>query len=277
MSAQDPRLAERISSVHQLSGVVAAMRGIAAARGMQSRRLLEGVTAYADIVGAGIAQALALAPGPAAAGPAVPRRTACVLFCSEQGFVGAFNDHLCDAALPLLKPGSSIYVIGSRGARLLAARGHPADWSAPMMAQAGGVRRLADSITRTLIDALQSHRIDSAELIHARLDGPRIVTVRDSLLPLDTQRFRAAASGSPPLTYLPLPDLIRGLAGEYLFAQLAAAILQSHAAENQARLQAMTAAQENIARQLERLQLDQQIQRQDQITDELIELAAGIL
>ena len=51
----------RIGSVRQLSSVIGAMRGIAAARAREARERVEGVRAYAATVGAAIGQALALA------------------------------------------------------------------------------------------------------------------------------------------------------------------------------------------------------------------------
>ena len=50
----------RIGSVRQLSSVIGAMRGIAAARAREARERVEGVRAYARTVGAAIGQALAL-------------------------------------------------------------------------------------------------------------------------------------------------------------------------------------------------------------------------
>lgn len=276
MSAQDPRLAERIGSVQQLSSVVGAMRGIAAARAQQSRRQLVGIRAYAEIVADAISQALGLlAPGDSVpvADTGLPR--ACLMFCTEQGFAGAFNDRICDAAAAMLDAGALPFVVGGRGARLLRARGREPQWSAPMIAQAGSAAALANRIGSALIDALAAGRIGGATIVHAVPDGTRMHLSQESLLPLDTERF--PRSSIQPLSYLPAPLLFRELANEYLFAQLAAAVLESHAAENNARMQAMAAAQDNIAHRLEGLHLDQQIQRQDAITDELIELAASVL
>ena len=57
----------RIGSVRQLSSVIGAMRGIAAARAREARERVEGVRAYARTVGAAIGQALAFVEGGAGA------------------------------------------------------------------------------------------------------------------------------------------------------------------------------------------------------------------
>jgi len=277
MSVRDPRLAEQIASLQQLSGVVAAMRGIAATRAQQSRRQLEGVRAYAQIVADSISQALGLLPpswseAPPPAG--LPR--ACVLFCSEQGFVGTFNDVVCDAAEPHLAGGGQPFLVGSRGEHLLQARGHEPVWSTPMIAQPGSALTLAERIGGALVDALAAGRIGGAELIYATVDGARIDVVQHSLLPVESEHFPRSGS-PPPLTYVPAPTLFRRLTEEYLRAEIAAAALESHVAENQARTQAMAAAQDNIGNRLDQLHAEQRIARQDAITDELIELAVGVL
>jgi F-type H+-transporting ATPase subunit gamma len=53
----------RIGSVRQLSSVIGAMRGIAAARAREARERVEGVRVYARTVGAAIGQALAFMEG----------------------------------------------------------------------------------------------------------------------------------------------------------------------------------------------------------------------
>ena len=80
----------RIHGVQQLDTVVGAMRGIAAAHAQQSRLLLPGFRAYAEVIAGAIASAVRLrdeAP-PARSADA---RCARIVFGAEQGFVGGFR------------------------------------------------------------------------------------------------------------------------------------------------------------------------------------------
>jgi len=280
MSGADPRLGERIVSVQQLSSVVASMRGIAAARAAQSRRQLQGIQAYAAIVADALSECLSMLDDGAGALPRSGRAEApraCLCFCAEQGFVGAFNEHLVDEALPLGRAGSPLWVVGTRGTRLFAARGVPAQWSTAMIAQTGHVTALAQRVGRQIEDALRTGQVSGVELIHAEPVGSGSTrVVRHSLLPLDAETFRRGHLSQPPLTNLPPDELFEQFAREYVFAQLCAAALTHHAAENTARMQAMASAQDNIAETLESLQQQARMARQDQITDEIIELAAGM-
>ena len=79
----------------------------------------------------------------------------------------------------------------------------------------------------------------------------------------------------PPLTNLAPRLLIGQLLGEYVFAQLAQAAMESFASENGARLAAMQSAREKLDEQLTELQSLERRLRQEQITDELLEIVTG--
>jgi len=76
----------------------------------------------------------------------------------------------------------------------------------------------------------------------------------------------------PPLLSLPPVAL---LAADYVHAALCQAALHSFAAENEARMAKMAAAHRHIGQQLQTLELTRRIVRLEEITTEIIELAAG--
>jgi F-type H+-transporting ATPase subunit gamma len=98
------------------------------------------------------------------------------------------------------------------------------------------------------------------------------VTAR-SLVPLDLARFPAIEGGEPPILNLAPPMLLSQLAEEYVFAELCEAALLSFAAENAARMQAMTSARNNVRKTLDELTARHRRSRQEQITEELVELS----
>src|ERR1700744_1263023 len=127
----------RIRGVRQLDAVIGAMRGIAAAHAQQSRALLPGFHAYADVVAHAIAQALRLRDDDthrAAGGASTVVR---VVFCAEQGFVGGFAEHVLEAAAAR-GPGD-VFLVGSRGLLLGAAHGIAPVWQSAMATQIGGI------------------------------------------------------------------------------------------------------------------------------------------
>lgn len=273
---------QRIDSIRQLSSVVAAIRGIAAARLREADAHLAGIRSYAETIGEAIGQALPLLGGDA--GPAAASGDAgahlVIALCSEQGFVGGFNGRIFDAAQRRIasqqgRPGE-LFVVGGRGVMVADERGLAVDWSAPMATCTEDVTCLANRLAEALYLRLAGGSVASATIVHAVPDqgGAKIVAKR--LIPFDFTRFPHAAPEAAPMINLPCGTLINQLAEEYVFAELCEAAMLSFAAENEARMWAMLAAHGNIGRRLDELTAKARGIRQDDITAEVIELAAGV-
>ena len=76
--------------------------------------------------------------------------------------------------------------------------------------------------------------------------------------------------------YLKPETLLAELTFAYMHAQLCNAALHAFAAENEARMEAMAGAHGEIERNLNSLLSMQRILRQEEITAEILELAAGV-
>jgi F-type H+-transporting ATPase subunit gamma len=265
-------ISQRIASVRQLGAVVGAMRGIAAARAQQARGQMAAVDSYQSIITAAIGRILALLPAngepPEPGGP-----TALVLFCAEQGFAGAFSERVLAAAAP---DKTNLFLIGTRGASVAAERGLAPGWTAAMPSHTSGIPKLADAIVEAITATFAKNGIDRLETIFAVWQPGHAATVRrQRLLPFDPKAFLAPPRSDRPLTNLAPPMLLAGLIAEYLHAQLCQAALYAFAAENEARMESMTAAHTQVERQLVVLEATLRTVRQEQITAEIIELAAG--
>jgi F-type H+-transporting ATPase subunit gamma len=267
----------RLQTLHELQEIVGAMRAIAAARVQEAQVALDGTRAYAQVVGEAIAQALPLfaeAPEPGTAARGTPRSL--VLFTAEHGFTGAFNDELIDAARLAMGNQDALFVVGSRGRVMMEERGLTAAWATEMATHAGAVADTARRIAGVLYQRLVSNRLAVAEILYFREeDGGRRALERQSLLPVDVDRFQRPRATVPPLTNLAPHILMGGLVAEYVFAQLAHAAMESFASENSARLAAMQSAREKLDERLIELQSLERRLRQEQITTELLELVTG--
>jgi len=268
-------LGARIDGISQLGAVVNAMRGIAAARAQQARGQLVAVDSYAATIAAAIGRALALVPFAGPDGGRQATRPALVLFCAEQGFAGAFSERVLDAMGGDLAA-SELFLVGSRGGAALAERGVAAGWRAAMPAHSPGIPKLADRIAEALYARFASGGIDRLEAVFSRWQAGRGIQVeRHRLFPIDATAFPHPTDGNAPLLNLAPEALVRELTADYVHAQLCSAGLHAFAAENQARMEAMAATRNQIERQLARLRATQRQVRQEEITAEIIELAAG--
>jgi F-type H+-transporting ATPase subunit gamma len=266
----------QIQNVRQLEAVVTAMRGIAASRAQQGRSLLAGIKAYTDVVSAAIGQALALVAADGSA-PAQSRtaRHGLILFCAEQGFAGAFSERVLDAATRDLE-GATSFVVGTRGAAIANERGVRLAWTAPMATQVGAIPNLANRIADALYERVEGGTVAHIDVVFSHsLPGGSIEVNRHSLLPIDLTRFARPVQNQPPLTTLAPWVLLERLAGEYVYAQLCEAAMHAFVAENEARTMAMAAAKTNTESKLAGLSQREHQLRQEEITTEIIELAAG--
>ncbi|HTW33905.1 MAG TPA: FoF1 ATP synthase subunit gamma [Rhizomicrobium sp.] len=269
-------ISARIDNVAQLDAVVTAMRGIAAARAQQSRALLAGIEAYAQTVSRAIGQTLAFldeAPAQSAGGQKQSR--AVILFCAEQGFAGGFSDRVLDTAAAHIAGAHGI-VVGTRGAAIAAERGLDVAQTVAMASQIGGVSDVANRIADMLYASIAEGAVTHADVFYPWVDADHSLRVeRLALFPLDLQKFPRPQVAIAPLVTLQPQSLIESLAAEYIYARLCEAAMHAFAAENQARMEAMSSAGRNIDRTLLELKQRENQVRQEEVTAEIVELAAG--
>lgn len=266
----------RIEGIRQLGSVVNAMKGIAVARARTARAQAEAVNSYAETITAAMSSVLALDASVAAEGVSVDRgagRTGLLLFLAEQGFAGAFSERVLDSVGAELET-ANLFVVGDRGLSIARARGLVPVWTASMPSNTPGIPKLADQITHAIYRAAGDGRIQSLDVVHAGWTAQQPRVVRRSLFPIDLSEFRTQAP-EQPIIQLPPSQLITNLSADYLHARVCKAALHAVAAENKARMEAMSAAASQISRELDVFQATLRRVRQQAITDEIIELGTG--
>ena len=268
-------VAAQIQNVRQLAAVVTAMRGIAASRAQKGRALLAGIEAYTDIVSRAIGEALNFLPTTMTVASAPQRsKRGLILFCAEQGFAGAFSERVFEAAAGDLQ-GAVILLAGTRGAAVAAERGIKPAWATAMTTHVEGIAAFANRLAEALYHFVAQGTIATADIVFSRSVPGGLRIDRHSLLPLDLGRFTRPIGKEPPLIELAPDLLLDRLAAEYVYAQLCEAAMHAFVAENEARVSAMMAARNNTDKKLAVLLQRERQLRQEEITTEIIELAAG--
>lgn len=271
----------RIGSVRQLSAVISAMRGIAAARAREASGELDGVRAYADTIAGAIGRALSFLPEGQApeAGRDGGGQRAVVALCAEEGFAGAFSEHVLEGAAALLSGRSGeLLIVGDRGLIAAAERGLEVSWSTPMIIHVGQASDVASRIVDEVYRRVESDRVHEIFVVHAGTGSSGTAPLcQNRLVPFDFGQFPAVGGGSAPLMTLSPEALLARLAEEYVFAEICEALVLSFSAENEARLRAMIAAKSNVENVLDDLVARSRRLRQEEITNEILELAEGAL
>lgn len=267
-------ISARIDGIRELGAVVNAMKGIAAARAHVARTQVSSVDSYAGTISAAMSRVL----GPelvvsANSHNSVGGRLGLLVFCAEQGFAGAFSERVLDRVGADPDP-EALFLIGTRGLSIATARGLNPRWSASLPSHSPGIPKLADQITTAIYTAVDGGHIGRLDVIFTGWKAGRPVLERQRLFPIDLADL-APATSDRPLTQLPETTLVASLGQEYLNAKICKAALHAFAAENEARMEAMTAAGTQIARELEAFQATLRRVRQEAITAEIIELGTG--
>ncbi|MBC8751130.1 MULTISPECIES: F0F1 ATP synthase subunit gamma [Paraburkholderia] len=276
MSGKLSEIESRSATARQLDAVIGAMRGIAAARSREAQGRLPGIRSSASTVGAAIGAVLAHRAGVSAKTPERGAQIVIALF-AEQGFVGAFNEQILDHALTRHPSADCEWLlVGTRGEIAANERRVAFAWSSPAASHADDVPVLASRITDALYLRLDQRPVTGVFVVHAMPGiAARSEVVEHRLIPFDFSRFRVALRDLPPLLTLPAERLLAGLVEAYVYVELCEALMLSFAAENEARVRAMLAAGANVKETLDELTHRYRQVRQDEITADIVELAAG--
>lgn len=278
MSGKLAEIEARSATARQLDAVIGAMRGIAAARSREAQRRLPGIRSSAATVGAAIAAVLAHGRGGQAPASAQDHGARFVIaLCSEQGFVGSFNERILDSVRARVDSGQcELLLVGTRGEMVAKERRLPFLWNSHAASHADDVSSLAGRITDALYGHLANRAVDRVSVVHA-LPGVASSSeiVEHSLIPFDFSRFSLLEHAQPPLLTLPVESLLAGLVEAYVFTEICEALMLSFAAENEARVRAMLAARANVRETLDELTQSYRRVRQEEITADIAELATA--
>lgn len=294
--AQLEQLRSSIHMLQDLQGVVRTMKAMArvAVRRYETvRESLQGYGANVELALHAFLQdrkfrAGAELPPFLTAVNTVPGRVGLVLFGSDQGLCGSFNEAVMDRHRELLRelapePGAIRQaVVGRRLVALLEAGGEEVERSFGLPHAVEGTTRLIQNLLH-LIEAwrLGADPPDRLLLIHHQVVGTaRSEPVVMQLLPLETawlQRLweRPWESRARPLLVGEPTELFRAIVREIITVSLHRAAIESLASENAARLAAMHGAEGNLEERLADLNHAYRRERQNAITSELLDVVAG--
>ena len=264
------------------------MKALAASSIVQYQRAVESLREYADTVELGLS--LCLRESGASEPPGGKRRDAssrgAIIFGSDQGLVGRFNESLMEFATATLAalPGkvTHVWIIGDRMEDLVADSGSlPPPVTLPVPHSVDAIAPLVSQILIGITKSALHGRASEIYLFHNQPSGEASYgPASRRLLPLDALWTRELPVHPWPPKSLPevvgsIAATLEALIGEYLFVLLYQACAQSLAAENASRLAGMQRAEDNIAKILEDLTRVFHRTRQQAIDEELFDVVSG--
>jgi F-type H+-transporting ATPase subunit gamma len=264
------------------------MRALAAASIGQYESSVHALEDYNRAVELGLGACLRqMEPTPSAAAGREPPEgdtIGAVVFGSDQGLVGQFNDVVAEYAIETLgaldgKP--ALWAVGERVYARLVDAGLDV---VGLLEVPSAVNAIAPLVGQIQIES-ESHRsaghYTRMYVFHNRpRPGALYAPVHQRLLPLDAVWHRRLGAVSWPTENR--PEVLGGVSGalnalirEYLFITLFRACAESLASENASRLAAMQRADKNIDELLQRLRATFHRLRQQRIDEELFDVISG--
>jgi F-type H+-transporting ATPase subunit gamma len=282
----------QLTSASDLRSVVRTMKAMAASNIGQYESAVDALGDYYRSIelGLGVFFRVNAPPAPGPERPAEAGTVGAVVFGSDQGLVGSFNDVVADYALAALAGRDAsprIWAVGERVHSRLADAGY---FRPGLLPVPNSVKAITPLVGRILLES-ERHADDGPAselfLFYNRPTGDAgYEPVQQRLMPLDDAWRRNLAAVPWPTAALPevlggTTDspagraTLRALVREYLFVSLFRACAESLASENASRLVAMQRADRNIDELLETLNGSFHRLRQRAIDEELFDLVSG--
>jgi F-type H+-transporting ATPase subunit gamma len=280
-------LRRKIGGAGDLKSVVRSMKALAASSIGQYEKSVLALADYDRTVELGLAACFRNRDGAAErAGKTGPASEAvrAIVFGSDQGLVGQFNDVLADHVASTLGPlpgEKKVWAVGDRVRLRLADAGLTPVGLFTVPNSVNGITRLVGQI---LVESQTDRGHGEIAQFYLFHNSPRsraaYEPVSQRLLPLDeTWALKLAQlpwpTGNLPEVIGTREQTLRAFVREYLFVSLFKACAESLAAENGSRLAAMQRAEKNIDDQLENLNQTFHRLRQSSIDEELFDVVSG--
>lgn len=274
-------LRRRIETVADLHAIVRTMKALAAVSIRQYESTLHTLDSYTRTLEMGFQVLMRGRVMPQPSGKNPPVRLGAIIFGSDVGLCGRFNEDVVTFSLDQIKGVSltpqtlNLLAVGNRIESRLGELNHPVSEMLPTPGSAAGIGTTVKRM-QGIIEQWQDQAFESVWLFYMQQETP----VQLQLLPIDFRQFGALARRVWPSKVLPCfsmdaDRLLAALVRQHLFISLYRACAASLASENQMRLRAMQAAEQNIQDKHTELTLAFRNQHQDAIDAELLDICTG--
>ncbi len=259
---------ERIRKFREIEKIVLSMKSIASSNVRRAQILIESLREFEENVVSSVGMVLSYFPDLSL--NVSGGKVLVVVFGSDQGLCGNFNDRVFERALGVFgKRGElmGFLVVGRKLSDLM---------------EDNVIRTFSAPTHYESIYSRASELIDQISLIFSE-EVSELYTVFNEFLGVGSYRpvvrrvfpfevERKEVWGVPPILDIPPKEVLSGLISNYIFSRIYRAYLESFLSENGVRLMNMNSASSAIERSLESLHIEKNYFRQEEITSEIEEI-----
>jgi F-type H+-transporting ATPase subunit gamma len=281
-------LHRQLDNLDELRTIVKTMKALSAASIRQYEQAVQALAGYYRTVEQGLQIVLRdMQPQPPARRGHATQRLAAIVFGSDHGLCGRFNEEISEHALQRLTAtgvAAADRLVLAVGMRVAAGLEHAGQRIEEDFLVPGSADQITATVQQILLKVDEWRSQAAVQRVYLfynhRADGSGYEPTGSVLLPVDLRRFqrlkeRAWPSRSLPTFSMQREALLKRLLRQYLFVSLFRACAESQASEHASRLAAMQSAERNLDERLEEVTMTFRRARQSVITAELLDVVAG--
>lgn len=279
---------ERMNSIRDTQKITNAMYMISSTKLQKAKRELEQTKPYFDALRGEISRIFASTEEiesryffPNIVTEYDPEDVGILLITADKGLAGAYNQNLIKKAEELIQQyeNTRLFVVGEYGRQYFTRKKVPIEHSFLYTAQNPTVQRARD-ISAMLLDQYDQNKLDIIYVVYADMRNSMSEEVYAArLLPFHRSHFLTEQEQNE-LTgdydyYGEKGELLDNIMYSYVTGYIYSALISSFCSEQNARMTAMSSANENAEKIMEVLKKEYNHVRQSLITQEITEVAAG--
>jgi len=281
-------LRARIGTAESLQSVVSTMKSLAAVSIQQLEGVVRSIDEYNRTVELGMQVALRNRPeGVQVTNPVLHDALGAVVFGSDQGMCGQFNEDIASHAIDDIEQVGveggehAILAVGARTVVQLETAGLTIDDYLGAPASPGAIAPVVEQVAMQIERWRAERGFDRVFLyFNQRVSAGRYRPTTHRLLPIDRDWLDRIANRRWPTKVLPQTGLawrplFSSLLQQHILVVLYQSVVHSMMSEQTARMQSMQAAEQNIEERLEELRASFRQTRQTSITSELLDIVSG--
>ncbi len=263
---------KKIKALYTIEDIVGAMKAYAGVTIRRTEDLVQNIRAYENHLLLAMADIVSHYSGISLKEQNNGKRILAV-FGSSQGLCGSFNEKMVDVVSNVITSNDILFVIGKRLKTSLELKQVTYGDYCDSVASINGIRPALKETVSKIMNIYKKEEYYKLAFIFTYIFEKKAEISVEQILPPDINKVSALSpTRIPPFTYLEPKIIFNKILEEFLFISLYRCYMESLRSENWYRLRSMDGASETLKRQLSNLNSVQMYTRQEEITEEMLEI-----
>ncbi|MEB2309607.1 MAG: F0F1 ATP synthase subunit gamma [Candidatus Brocadiaceae bacterium] len=259
-------------ALYTIEDIVSAMKAYAGVTIRRTDELVQNVRVYENNLILAMYDLTTHYPGISLRGQNKGKRIL-VAFGSSQGLCGPFNEKIADTVSRVATSNDILFVIGKRLKLSLELKQTKYEDYCDSVASINGIQSALKDTVSKIMNIYRKEEYYNLTLIFAYVFEKKAeISVKQTLPPDMHKEGALSQTRVPPYTYLEPKKIFEKILEEFLFISLYRGYVESLRSENWYRMRSMEGASETLKRQLSDLNAMQMYTRQEEITEEMLEI-----